>query len=394
MAYGVILGQSFGKGLNAKLYVTYGSGAITNLTSVTATAQTSGKVYNGVYDSTNQRYIVDVDSYDIYSVTGTLSSGVILPVNSTVNTAQIYNITLTQFNTALNNTDWNTISLISQDNLGDSVWAVGDAKQIVLNGNVGLFASFDNLATYVYIIGFNHNQATQGKGITFGGFSTSLNNGTNIALTDTSYSSTSGGGGGGGGGGSGGQKFAMNYNTSQSNGGWAGSQMRYNILGSTDVAPTYNDSNIGVFGNNPTSTCATDPVTDSLMAALPSDLRAVMKPMTIYTDNVGVNLGNLAQNVTTSIDYLPLLSEREVFSGETYYANPAEATYQSQYAYYANGNSKIKYQYNSTGNSVYWWLRSPAMSGGGSGFCAVSTTGTATYLNTNTSRGIAPIFMV
>lgn len=394
MAYGVILGQSFGKGLNAKLYVTYGSGAITNLTSVTATAQTSGKVYNGVYDSTNQRYIVDVDSYDIYSVSGQLSSGVILPVNSTVNTAQIYNITLTQFNTALNNTDWNTISLISQDNLGDSVWAVGDAKQIVLNGNVGLFASFDNLATYVYIIGFNHNQAIQGKGITFGGFSTTLSSGVNIALTDTSYSSTAGGGGGGGGGGSGGQKFAMNYNTSQSNGGWAGSQMRYNILGSTDVAPTYNDSNIGVFGNNPTSTCATDPVTDSLMAALPSDLRTVMKPMTIYTDNVGVNLGNLAQNVTSSIDYLPLLSEREVFSGETYYANSAEATYQSQYAYYANGNSKIKYQYNSTGNSVYWWLRSPAMSGGGSGFCAVSTTGTATYLTTNTSRGVAPIFMV
>ena len=390
MAYGVILGQSFGEGLNAKLYVTYGSGTITDLTSVTATAQTTGKVYNGVYDSTNQRYIVDVDSYDIYSVTGTLSSGVILPVNSTVNTAQIYNITLTQFNTTLNDTDWNTIGLISQDNLGDSVWAVGDAKQITINGNVGLFASFDNLATYVYIIGFNHNQATQGKGITFGGFSTTLSSGVNIALTDTSYSSTTGGGGGG----SGGQKFAMNYNTSSENGGWAGSQMRYGILGSTDVAPTYDDSNIGVHGNNPTSTCATDPITDSLMAALPSDLRAVMKPMTIYTDNVGVNLGSLAQNVTTSIDYLPLLSEQEVFSGETSYANPAEATYQSQYAYYANGNSKIKYQYNSTGNSVYWWLRSPAMSGGVSGFCAVSTTGTATYLTTNTSRGVAPIFMV
>lgn len=393
MAYGVILGQSFGEGLNAKLYVTYGSGAISNLTSVTATAQTTGKVYNGVYDSTNQRYIVDVDSYDIYSVTGTLSSGVILPVNSTVNTAQIYNITLTSFNTTLNDTDWNTISLISQDNLGDSVWAVGDAKQIIVNGNVGLFASFDNLTTNVYIIGFNHNQATQGKGITFGGFSTALTSGVNIALTDTSYSSTTGGGGGGGGG-SGGQKFAMNYNVNQSNGGWAGSQMRYAILGSTNVAPTYDDSNIGVYGNNPTSTCATDPVTDSLMAALPSDLRTVMKPMTIYTDNVGVNLGNLAQNVTTSIDYLPLLSEQEVFSGETYYANPTEATYQAQYEYYANGNSPTKYKYNSTSTSVYWWLRSPAMSSGSSGFCAVSTTGTATYLAANTSRGVAPIFMV
>lgn len=135
MAYGVILGQSFGRGLNAKLYVTYGSGAITNLTSVTATAQTSGKVYNGVYDSTNQRYVVDIDSYDIYSVIGTLSSGAVLPISVQVNIAKIYNITLMQFNTTLNDTDWNTISLISQNNLGDSVWAIGDAKEIVLNGN-------------------------------------------------------------------------------------------------------------------------------------------------------------------------------------------------------------------------------------------------------------------
>lgn len=41
-----------------------------------------------------------------------------------------------------------------------------------------------------------------------------------------------------------------------------------------------------------TATTATNPVANTLMAALPSDLRAVMQPMTIYTDNTGGGSGN------------------------------------------------------------------------------------------------------
>ena len=53
------------------------------------------------------------------------------------------------------------------------------------------------------------------------------------------------------------------------------------------------------------------------MAALPADLRAVMKPITKYTDNIGGGT-NDAGNVTASVDYLPLLAEKEIFGSRTY----------------------------------------------------------------------------
>lgn len=40
-------------------------------------------------------------------------------------------------------------------------------------------------------------------------------------------------------------------------------------------------------GYDASENCATTPVANTLMAALPSELRVHMKPMTIYTDNVG-----------------------------------------------------------------------------------------------------------
>lgn len=349
MAYGVILGQSFGKGLNAKLYVTYGSGAITNLTSVTATAQTSGKVYNGVYDSTNQRYIVDVDSYDIYSITGTLSSGVILPVNSTVNTAQIYNITLTQFNTALNDTDWNTISLISQDNLGDSIWAIGDAKEITINGQINDGLTLNNYSTYVFILGFNHNVALEGQGISFGGFKNALSSGKDICLIDSGYnnSKTSG--------------TWFNMNDFQSNsGGWEQSRMRNNLI-------------------------------PQFKSCLESELVSVLKTVNKYTDNVGSGSYS-ASNVTATQDDMFLLSEFEVFGARTY-ANSAEQNYQTQYAYYSAGNSKVKYRHSSTGSTASWWLRS-VRAGTSTYFCNVTTSGSANSSYPYYSLGFAPAFVV
>lgn len=349
MAYGVILGQSFGKGLNAKLYVTYGSGVITDLTSVTATAQTSGKVYNGVYDSTNQRYIVDVDSYDIYSVTGTLSSGVILPVNSTVNTAQIYNITLTQFNTALNDTDWNTISLISQDNLGDSLWAVGDAKQIVLDGEIDDGLTLNNYSTYVFILGFNHNETLEGQGITFGGFKSALSSGKDICLIDNGYNSDK----------TSGSWFNMN-NFQSNSGGWNRSRMR------TVICPAFK-------------------------SAMPADLQAVLKTVTKYSDNTG-GASNTASYVTATSEEVFLLAEFEVFGARSY-ANSAEQNYQAQYAYYSAGNSKVKYRHSSTSSTAYWWLRS-VRADVSRYFCVVATSGSASSDAAYYSLGFAPAFVV
>lgn len=111
--------------------------------------------------------------------------------------------------------------------------------------------------------------------------------------------------------------------------------MRYSILGSTNVQ-----------NGNATTNCPINPVENSFMAALPADLRAVLKPMIIYSDNTG-NGKDTASYVTTTIDYLPLLSEFEIY-GTRKYANSAEQNHQAQYQYYKNGNSKIKYKHNDT----------------------------------------------
>lgn len=157
-------------------------------------------------------------------------------------------------------------------------------------------------------------------------------------------------------------------------------QNAYDVLGSTNT----NDSDA-------TSTTATNPVSGTLMAAFPSDLRAVMKPMTIYTDNTGGD-SNTASYVTVSVDYLPLLAEFEIF-GTRSYANSAEQNYQAQYAYYSAGNSKVKYRHSSTGSTAYWWGRSPYYYGSHS-FCIVSTNGTANYDSAGNSYGLAPAFRV
>ena len=127
------------------------------------------------------------------------------------------------------------------------------------------------------------------------------------------------------------------------------------------------------------------------MAALPADLRAVMQPMTKYTDNKG-NSSNVAANVTKTIDYLPLLSEFEIFGARSY-ANQYEKDYQAQYAYYSAGNSKVKYRHSSTGSTAYWWERSPSC-GNSSSFCAVGTGGYADSSSSDSSYGLAPAFKI
>ena len=93
------------------------------------------------------------------------------------------------------------------------------------------------------------------------------------------------------------------------------------------------------------------------MAALPADLRAVMKSTTKYTDNTGGGSDN-ASYVTATTDYLFLLAEFEVF-GQRYGANSAEQNYQKQYDYYKAGNSRVAYNHTAVTTAVWWWLRSP-----------------------------------
>ena len=264
----------------------------------------------------------------------------------------------------LNDNSWAAIHSVS--GTGASYWAVGDRKAVAVSGTVGTQSVSGTY--YVYIIGFNHNGAT---GIDFGTFKTALSGGTDICLIDAGYGNNYTNGT---------KYFNMNHSSNTNSGGWKGCDLRYDVLGSTNT----NDGDA-------TATTATNPVANTLMAALPSDLRAVMKPMTIYTDNTGGG-SNTASNVTASVDYLPLLAEYEIF-GTRSYANSSEQNHQAQYAYYSAGNSKVKYRHSATSSTAWWWERSPIYGHSGA-FCYVAANGSATNTGAWYSFGVAPAFRV
>lgn len=289
--------------------------------------------------------------------------------NYTAPSSQSVTVEAKFVSSVLNENDWSVIKSVADASQGANYWAVGDRKAVTVNGTVGTQAI--NGTYYVYILGFDHNSSREGTGITFGTFKTALSGGTDICLVDSHYNDYS----------TGGQKwFNMNHSSNTNSGGWKGCDLRYDVLGST------NSNN-----NDAGTTTATSPVSGTLMAALPSDLRAVMKPMTIYTDNTGGG-SNTASYVTASVDYLPLLAEFEIF-GTRSYANSAEQNYQQQYQYYKNGNSKVKYRHSSTSSTALWWERSPYYFYS-TAFCFVSTNGSANYDSARYSNGLAPAFRV
>ncbi len=256
----------------------------------------------------------------------------------------------------LNENEWDVISAVSTAGKGENYWSVGDRKEVILNGTVG-HLTLSNFTTCAFIIGFNHNSSVEGSGrIHFQLAKTALSGGKDIAFCDSSYGSTVPETG----------YFSMNSSETTS-GGWNSSQMRTNICGTS--LSSYSGT---------------------IIAVIPEALRAVLKSVTKYTNNVGATSN--ASAVTATTDYFFLLSEYELL-GSCKYANKNEASYQAQYAYYSAGNSKIKYNHSETSTAAYWWLRSPRSSYQGHAV-VVHTGGNSTIVNANYSYGFTPGFCV
>ena len=275
-------------------------------------------------------------------------------VNVTASTTS-YAITLSFASDTLNENSWDIISAVSDAGQGANYWAIGDCKQVTLNGTVGILA-LSNFLTYAFIIGFNHNSSREGSGrIHFQLAKTALSGGADICFTDGQHANN-------------GSSAAFRMNTSNTNsGGWEDSYMRNNICG------TSKDSTSGTF-----------------MGVIPAELRNALKSVTKYTNNNGSSSASSA--VTATTDYFFLLSEYEVF-GNTTHSNSYEANYQQQYAYYSAGNSKVKYRHSSTRSAAYWWLRSPN-AGNSNNFVFLFTNGTVGTDNARYSFGFAPGFCV
>ena len=257
----------------------------------------------------------------------------------------------------LNNIDWATIRAVSDAGQGANYWSVGDTKTITINGTVGN-TTFSNLSVDAFILGFNHNSSREGANRIH--FKIGKISGVHIALVDSNYGKA----------GSSASYFQMNASNAN-RGGWNGSSMRKTLLGNSGTPAS--------------------PPSNSLLAALPSDLRAVMKAVTKYSDNTGGG-SDTASYVTSTTDYLFLLSEFEYHGARTY-ANSAEKNYQAQYDYYKAGNSKKHYKHNATGTAARAWCRS-VYSGSPSSFCRVYTDGGANYTGAYYSYGVAPGFAV
>ena len=248
----------------------------------------------------------------------------------------------------LNDTSWAAIKQVADASMGSNFWSVGDCKQITMNGKVSDGLTLSSYSTWAYIIGFDHNSSREGAGIAFQGFK-ATKNGTPVCLTDSYYNNdvTSG--------------TTFNMNNSQTNaGGWSSSHMRSAVM-------------------------------PLIKAAFPADLQAVIKTSTIYTDNTGGQPQTLPELTATQDDVF-LLAEYEIF-GTRSYANNREANYLKQYAYYAAGNSKVKYKHNATGSAAFWWERSPYSSYSYS-FCYVYAYGGADINYANYSYGVAPAFKI
>ena len=244
----------------------------------------------------------------------------------------------------LNDTSWAIIKQVSDAGKGQNYWAVGDCKEITMNGKVSDGLTLTNYSAWVYIIGFNHNAEREGNGIAFQGFK-ATKNGTPVCLADSGYESLK----------ESGTWFNMN-NTNTNSGGWQESLMRKNVM-------------------------------PLIKAALPADLRAVIKPSTIFTTQ---GSGNGA--CTATEDDVFLLAEYEVFGKRTD-ASTQESNYLKQYSYYSAGNSKVKYKHNATSTAARWWERSPC-SASSSGFCYVDTKGSASNYAAFFSYGVSPCFKV
>lgn len=295
---------------------------------------------------------------------------------------------------ALNDYTWDEISQIAQAGVGEDYFDVGDCKEITLNGKIGDYLTLSNQKLCVFILDFNHPEnGVAENNIIFGGFKTALSGGKDVALCDSKYNTASMDGS---------ICFNMSHKTTATSGndqygynhgGWKGSDLRYDILGATSTAPSqYNkDKTTSNVGYDATAATLTSPKANTFLAALPSDLRSVLRLRTHYVDNKG-NESNVDANVTAVTDAVSLLAEPEIFSSSSY-ANQYEKNHQTRMKYYANGNSTVKYNHSNTGSAVRWWECSPYYNYS-TCFCFVDSSGYADYSYARRSCALAPALKV
>lgn len=352
MAYGAILSQKPQKKMLPEIIITPLDDSISFVHIVSPT----GEEWE-VLPNSQGIYISQLKTFGVYQVK--ISTDPMSPITTfevNVDICKQYNYVFPLPSTTLNDNSWAVIRYASDNNLGESLWSIGDAKEIMLDGTIAA-TIYNSEYLYTYIIGFNHNAELEGDNRIH--FQLGKIDNVYIALCDSNYNTTGSSAG-----------FRMNLSNTNS-GGWKDSYMRKNVLGNSGT---------------PSS-----PPANSLLAVVESGLRNALKSVNKWTDNTGGG-SNSSGNVTSTTDYFFLLAEFEVF-GSRSGANQYEQNQQAQYDFYKSGNAKIRYRDTATSTDVWWWLRSPFRTGSRY-FLVVGTDGYWNYYDANNSGGFAPAFCV
>lgn len=250
--------------------------------------------------------------------------------------------------TTLGDNSPDVIAAMVKSGQAANLWNVGDKVGIKITGTFGQL-TFNNETIYASILGFDHNKEVEsgGKHNVHFIFGKTANN-VDICFCDSGYGS-----------GQSGANYFHHHTSNTNTNGWSGSDLR--------------------------TMCST------FLGCMPAEWQAVIGSSTKYSDNHGGG-SDTASYVTATQDKVFLLAEWEVQGARTY-ANSAEKTYQQQYDYYKNGNSKIRYKHNSTSSAARWWLRSVYASPT-TNFCGVNTDGSAYHISASSSIGFAPGFAI
>ena len=320
---------------------------LTGYSGTTYTVTNNGdESYSGTIGS-SESATVKVNGFGVYTISCTYF-GKTESKTVTINNIGMYSVEcyIAVFNTA----SYSEISTASRNGTAASMWSIGDVKAVTLNGTVGEY-NFSNETVYMFIIAFDHNATIEtgsGAHMICSFAKSAATGGKDIAFTDSHYGRPTSN-----------PSYHMNSSGTNS-GGWASSYMRQTICSQ--------------FKN-----------------AMPSDLQAVLRTRTIYTDNKG-GTTNSSSNVTATTDYVYIPSEFEVF-GSRYNANYYEQSHQQQLAYYKNGASKIRYKSNDVSTAAWWWLRSPYYNSS-KNFCSVYSDGNHDYNFANYVIGFAPLITI
>lgn len=319
-----------------KLVVNVDSGA-------TVTAKKGSVAVSAV--SENGQAVLELDEAGTYTVSAS-RDGTTTPDVKTATVPQ--ELTLSFVAAELNTNSWEMIKAVSDAGQGANYWSVGDTKDVTLSGTWQSL-NVSNVTVKAFIIGFDHNSAMEGEHrihFLMGKIGTAM-----VAFCDSQYGNQTSG-----------AYFTMNT-TNTNTGGWRDSRMRKTVLGNSNTPDV--------------------PLEGSLIAVLPEELRAVMKPVTKWTLNI-------PPAATTTTDYTFLMAEFEIFGVRTY-ADSVEQSKQAQYDYFKAGNPKVFRKHSATTTAVFAWLRSPNASATNY-FCIVDASGTAYNYGAGYSLGVAPGF--